>query len=402
MKITLFSQLIPLATATFTVFLTNLSVQAVNFEQQEVNQNQFIAIARPYAGNKYDLLILQQIPGKQQCWQENGNNPVLVNPLLLNFDFTGSCERSTDSNGYSIRLDNQDLGLDYLLRVAERNGELVLVGTNRRNDAPKEIVIGRTHGLSQGFMKFELDSGWRFAKRAYGGRILSHIYLSGDRTAINSSLATTKYQTLPINNIKPSTITNNPTLSTNNNQSLPSLNTTSSSKVVKELTFTAANNPITKPPLSSNQFNSQPSLNTVDRNVADASPKRTFANVPTPRLSNDHNSNLLPPPPPPKILRPSNTSNIPNTSNTDNLAPNFPNSYNTGANYSRPNTPFKVMAAVAGEDQQNQVRSLYPDAFATSYKGQRVLQVGVFSTQENAQQAYQSLQNAGLQAIMIP
>jgi len=38
--------------------------QATLFEQREVNQEDFIAIARPYGNGKYDLLILQQIPGK--------------------------------------------------------------------------------------------------------------------------------------------------------------------------------------------------------------------------------------------------------------------------------------------------------------------------------------------------
>ena len=167
MKPSLFFRCIPFLTATLTAFIANLPVQAVDFQQQEVEQNQFVAIARPYGGNKYDLLILRQIPGKRQCWQESGSNPVVIDPLLLNFDFTGSCERSTDSNGYSIRLNGQDLGLDYLLRVVERNSELVLVATSRRNGNSEEITIGRTRGLSQGLIKIDLDGGWRFSKRAY-------------------------------------------------------------------------------------------------------------------------------------------------------------------------------------------------------------------------------------------
>ena len=79
------------------------------------------------------------------------------------------------------------------------------------------------------------------------------------------------------------------------------------------------------------------------------------------------------------------------------LSPN-----NSPINGSIPGVSYRVMASVSGQQQQEQVRSLYPDAFATSYQGQRVLQVGIFSTQENATQAYQNLQNAGLRAIMIP
>ena len=235
MKPPLFFRFIPLLTATLNAFVANLPVQAVDFQQQEVDQNQFVAIARPYGGNKYDLLILQQIPGKRQCWQERGSNPVIIDPLLLNFDFTGSCERSTDSNGYSIRLNEQDLGLDYLLRVVERNGELVLVGTSRRNGNSEEIVIGRTRGLSQGLIKIDLDGGWRFSKRAYQGRALSHVYLTGDRNAINTSQSPS---TLPPM-AQPQTIS--PNLNTSSSSS------TSSGNVVKELTFTAPVSPQTPP-----------------------------------------------------------------------------------------------------------------------------------------------------------
>ena len=482
MKLTPFSQLIPLATATLTFLTANFPAQAVSFQQQEVDQNQFIAIARPYGGNKYDLLILQQIPGKRQCWQESGSNPVLVNPLLLNFDFTGNCERSTDSNGYSIRLNGQDLGLDYLLRVIERNGELVLVGTSRRNGSSEEILIGRTHGLGQGFMKFDLDSGWRFAKRAYAGRTLSHVYLTGDRGAMTPAV-TPNTRPLPSNTV---------------NQSKPNIPATANSnppasgKVMKELTFTAPNNAVPATPPSPAQLDSNQSLSPINHNLTNSAQEKTFinssspsipsrrnpfktsqspspinrnfanssqekmyasvtnsplsprseqlnsnvplpsinsnfgsssqektvANVPTVSPRNYRNSNLLPPPPTPKILPSYSAGNQeqtmipPNNLNTNNLNQNTLNPNNSSVNSYRSNTSllntsyrsansYRVMAAVSGEDQQNQVRSLYPDAFSTSYNGQRVLQVGVFSTQENAQQAYQSLQNAGLQAIMI-
>jgi hypothetical protein len=402
MKLTLFFRFIPLATATLTAFIANLPVHAVDFQQQEVEQNQFVAIARPYGGNKYDLLILRQIPGKRQCWQESGSNPVVVDPLLLNFDFTGNCERSTDSNGYSIRLNGQDLGLDYLLRVVERNGELVLVGTSRRNGNSQEIVLGRTHGLGQGFMKIDLDGGWRFTKRAYQGRPLSHVYLTGDRSATNPSRPTTTSQT----------VTNPQRISPNINPS-SSGSSSSSNNVIKELTFTAPDNtpnlapqaPQTVPNQSSIQkslpplgrnvrpSNLQASLPPVDRNVTQPTPQKALASLPTTNPGSYRNPNLLPPPPSPKIPRAVNSG----IQSSNGLSPN-----NSAINASPPGVSYRVMASVSGQQQQEQVRSLYPDAFATYYRGQRVLQVGVFSTQENATQAYQSLQNAGLRAIMIP
>ncbi|MFM7574155.1 MAG: DUF3747 domain-containing protein [Snowella sp.] len=423
MKPPLFFRFISLLTATFTAFIANLPVQAVDFQQQEVEQNQFVAIARPYGGNKYDLLILQQIPGKRQCWQEKGNNPIVIDPLLLNFDFTGSCERSTDSNGYSIRLNGQDLGLDYLLRVVERNGELVLVGTSRRNGNSEEIVIGRTHGLGQGLMKIDLDGGWRFTKRAYQGRPLSHVYLTGDRNAINTP------QPVPT----PQPIANTPIISPviNSSSSGSSSSPDSSGNVVKELTFTAPdsgmgvspqasptvpNSPIPQqplPPLNRNVIQSsiqsplQPSLPPVDRNFTQSISQKALASLPTVSSGGYRNPNLLPPPPSPKIPRSVNSGIQPSNGFASGNSGLNPSSKvlspdNSPMNASISGVSYRVMAAVSGMQQQEQVRSLYPDAFATSYQGQRVLQVGVFSTKENATQAYQSLQNAGLRAIIIP
>ena len=157
--------------------------EAYTFSETTLDQDKIIAVARPYGGGKYDLLVIEQIPGKRSCWKEKEENPVVVDPLLINFDFTGICRRSTDSNGYSIRLDGNDLGLDYLLRIVNRGGELQLVGSPR-NSNYSEIVLGSTQGLTSGFMKINLYSGWQFTKRTYKDKVLGHFYLSGSQTAI--------------------------------------------------------------------------------------------------------------------------------------------------------------------------------------------------------------------------
>jgi hypothetical protein len=183
MKFTLPLKLATVATVALTSIIPfNSARSAASFDEQLIEQGRVIAIARPYGDNKYDLLVVEQIPDKNQCWSESGSNPVQVNPLLLNFDFTGHCRRATDSNGYSLRIDGRDYGLNYLLSVAQRNGELVLVGTPRMGGP--EIVVGRTRGMSPGFMKFVLEPGWQFSKRAYDGKELGHFYFSGNGEAI--------------------------------------------------------------------------------------------------------------------------------------------------------------------------------------------------------------------------
>jgi len=173
-----FKQLTALTTTT--ALATILAVQpsnAQNFGAKEVPQEDYIAVAAPFGDDNHQLLILEQKSDQRACWDESGSNPVVVDPLLLDFDFTGICGRATDSNGYSIRIDGQDYGQDYLLRVVERNNDLVLVGTPRNNQG-EEVVIGRTNGMADGYLKIQLKPGWNFAKRTYQDETLGHIYLA--------------------------------------------------------------------------------------------------------------------------------------------------------------------------------------------------------------------------------
>lgn len=183
MNTTRWLQVALLATASFFSIGTLSPTTAATFDTAEVNANNFIAIAAPYGNNQHQLLLIEQVSNRKACWSENGSNPVSVEPLLLNFDFTGICGRTTDSNGYSIRMNGQDLGLDYLLRIIERDGELVLVGSHRINRQAPDIEIGTTKGKSNGFKKIFLNPGWRLTRRTYQGKALGHIYLTSDSTA---------------------------------------------------------------------------------------------------------------------------------------------------------------------------------------------------------------------------
>ncbi len=159
------------------------------FEKTEVDPNDFIAIAIEYKDGDHKMIIVEQVSREQRCWAEddtqslnNQDLPVLVDPLLMTFDFTGICRRSTDSNGYSIRMNDEDLGSNYLLTLVKRKGEFVLVGVPRpwAGRGLKRIEIGRTRGNENGNEKIFLDPGWRFTKRTYQGRVLGHVYLTYD------------------------------------------------------------------------------------------------------------------------------------------------------------------------------------------------------------------------------
>lgn len=179
-KSLLSTKLSVLALTALSSFLPFNATQAVTFEETEVNQNEFIAVAQPYGENKYNLIVIEQIAGKNSCWSEGGSNPVNVELLLLNFDFSGHCRRSTDANGYSIRSDGQDYGLDILLNLVERDGNLLLIGINRKDSRQPPVVVGAAQGLNSQPMKIQLNPGWRFSKRTYEGKPLGHVYFSYD------------------------------------------------------------------------------------------------------------------------------------------------------------------------------------------------------------------------------
>lgn len=151
----------------------------IKFSHEEVDQSRYVALAMPLASGRYKLLVLHQISNARPCWSENGSNPVMIDPLLVNFDFTGICGRSTDSNGYSIRVAGEDLVMRYSLTIETRNGELMLIGRGRDSSAP-EMVIGRTYGQATGFQKFILEPGWRLTRRSFNGKTLGHVYFTND------------------------------------------------------------------------------------------------------------------------------------------------------------------------------------------------------------------------------
>jgi hypothetical protein len=154
------------------------SAHAATFDQKEIDQNQVIAVAVPLPqANRYNLLILQQLSNARQCWQETNQNGV-VDPLLLQFDFTNICGRSTDSNGYSIRIAGEDRGLDYRFSIVRQNNHLTLMGIPSRKSGNPPIEIARTANLNSGFLKLTLNPGWQFAQRTYQGKTLGHIYLT--------------------------------------------------------------------------------------------------------------------------------------------------------------------------------------------------------------------------------
>lgn len=176
--------------ATLTLFGATTRVDAQAFDNIEVNQEDFVLVAAPGGGllGRPEFMIIEQKSDAQLCWSEAGSNPTQIEPLLLNFDFSGICGRSTDSNGYSLRAGDGDAGSRFNLSIDEEDGEYLLVAkpstfpTNPYRNSPP-LTLGRTFGqASNGFTKIFLNPGWRLTRRSFEGRTLGHLYLTNDAT----------------------------------------------------------------------------------------------------------------------------------------------------------------------------------------------------------------------------
>ncbi|MEO1620392.1 MAG: DUF3747 domain-containing protein [Cyanobacteria bacterium J06632_3] len=163
--------------------MTSTSAIAQSYGEQALDANSVVAVAEPVSnGRFYRLLILQQLTNQRDCFAEQVGSPTVIEPLLLNFDFSGICGRSSDSNGYSIRIGDEDLSRRYRLQVTRRGEQLVLVALpgalpGRGGDLPV-LEIGRSNGVANDFVKLTLDPGWRMTRRTLSGNAQGHIYLS--------------------------------------------------------------------------------------------------------------------------------------------------------------------------------------------------------------------------------
>ncbi len=342
---------------------------AVQFDQREVTQNQFILIAAPYGSGSHQLLILQQLSQRRACWREYGSNPVMVEPLLLNFDFTGICDRSTDSNGYSIRIAGQDLGLQYGLRLARQTNDLVLVAYPLRDRNLPTLELGRTNGVPSGFGKIILDPDWRLTRRVYQRRDLPHLYLTRNE--------------LPAG-ISPSAIAARP-----------------SSSSPMPATPSAVGTP---PPLP------------VQRPVVPPRPRPGTAvltapveiPVPPPATTNSSSTGSAAPLPVPTSQIPLGNTGTGLPTITINPTPGTRSharsgSVGQGANLaSALGYNYRVLVALEQPSTESIVRSMVPDAFRTRLNGQLMMQVGLFYDRADAEAIVRKLAVQNIPATIVP
>jgi len=151
------------------------------FGMAELDPQKLLVVAAPIgSSSRSQLNIYEQVNGRRPCFAVAEGRPAVVSPLLSTFDFTGICGRYIDANGYSVRVGDTDLATVYRLSVVNQGADILLMALPTRPGAGPEMVVGRTLGSGTGFLKLELEPGWRLVRRTFRGRSLGHVYLYRD------------------------------------------------------------------------------------------------------------------------------------------------------------------------------------------------------------------------------
>lgn len=359
---------------------------AALFDKAEVDQDRFILMAT--AGGSR-LTILEQVSNARACWDEAGGE---VEPLLLNFDFTGICGRASDLNGYSIRLNDEDLGLRYRLTVEPVGNTMVLYAEPRRGG--QRLEIGRTRGMPEDFGEIELNPGWRITRRVYNGRPLGHLYLTNDQSL------TALLQTAPN---RPATVTANrrpatPTPTTGV-VAEPIADRPSARRTFRRRSSSGVQLPTPEEPIA------------IDVEAPTTSGRSAVSGSQLPPPPGGTTMAVVPvpaPPPQPTGDRPPGDPMMPVIPVTQDLwftePPVFTGRPQGSSERLAANLGFsyRVIVSDSSPDAQRRVRTIVPDAFRTVIDGEVVMQAGLFRERDEASTLLQQLNQANLPATLVP
>lgn len=404
MKRALASQLAILTVLGISSFGSSLPAQAIQFDQTEIAEpSRLVVMASPIGTtSSYKLLIFEQLKDSRECWREMGENPTLIEPLFLEFDFTGICGRGTDSNAYSVRTAGQDLVGRYHLRLARRQNELVLLAFSLTDRNAESFEIGRTHGLAEGFIKVHLDPGWRLTRRTFEGKTLGHIYFTSDRSvtelASRSTPAYVPAQTPPAQ-VPPAQTSPAQTPPAETFQPVPNL-------------YPAPNQAPTgySQPL-------QPLLPPVPVPVPqplETQPTQPFP-APNSTSSEQAQPSPFPTPGPRDFVVPTAPAGSPGTTPLpyyQNSTPQSSRIVFPPVSSARPTTQqatnhsvaagYRVVVYATTPQQQQQVRQIAPGAFRTTLNGKPVLQAGIFRDRATAESLEQQFAAQKLTVQILP
>lgn len=362
--------------------------EAALFEQQDVDPEKFVAIAVPLPqGDRYNLIILEQQSDAQPCWEEDTETGT-IEPLLLTFDFSGICGRSTDSNGYSIRQVGEDLALKYRLSLRKQDGVLILMGVPLKASYGKPMEIGRTQSLKDEFLKVTLNPDWRFTRRTYQGKALGHIYLTRDVIPPEPEEIEETDDTNP----SPEESDELAIADATQDRTGDSLEESSDEDLSEDSSKDSASatiQPLSGPveiPVPTPQAQAIPrstSLPVTDAPLDPLSPIPVPTIAPLGRIGASE----------PDVFSSGDLGRLPPVSAAGDPPPP---AFNVALAIKR----YRVFVSQADAGQSDIIKALAPDAFWTSHQGQRVLQLGAFEDKAKADSMIQELGQQGINGII--
>jgi hypothetical protein len=150
-----------------------LARAAAPFSSEPVEAERAIALAQPLSGDRWNLIVLEQLEPAPPCWRRFADGTVAT--YERNLPAT-TCGLYHSSSAYSLRVAGDDLRHPWRLRVENRGGELELLASSPEQSTPIRVGSGSVAG--DGLVELKLAEGWGFERRLFEGRSLNHLYVA--------------------------------------------------------------------------------------------------------------------------------------------------------------------------------------------------------------------------------
>jgi hypothetical protein len=143
------------------------------FGSAPVEADRAIALAQPLSGDRWNLIVLEQIEPAPPCWRRFPDGSVITYENSLP---AGTCGRYLSSSAYSLRVHGDDLRHPWRLKVESNGSQLQLLASGNLQAEP--LLVGSGALAGSGLVELKLEDGWSFERRTYQGSNLSHLYVA--------------------------------------------------------------------------------------------------------------------------------------------------------------------------------------------------------------------------------
>ncbi len=136
------------------------------FGSTPVEADRAIALAQPLSGDRWNLIVLEQIAPAPPCWRRFPDGSVITYENSLP---VGTCGRYLSSSAYSLRVNGDDLRHPWRLKVESNGGQLQLLASGNLQAEP--LLVGSGAVVSSGLVELKLKDGWSFEPSSSSDRL---------------------------------------------------------------------------------------------------------------------------------------------------------------------------------------------------------------------------------------